>query len=320
MKKILIACTMLLVMPLTSFAQTEASTSAQATATATVGATIANPGLTPGDFLYFLDRWSEAWSLAFTVNKEKKAHKNLEYAKERVAEMNAVLKKAEGKLENIARAKENFDEHIARAADIAKKEKDKGKDVANLARELDDELDDVRDELKNVLKEHKDSASHAEEVIRAKLASLSPTDPQFKGLTQALESIMKEKDDAGEKEDDVDTDLEDEMKTFEELMGKELAAQKHLERAMRLRDRIEQDFPGGLASSSVKLMRDAEAAMNRGDFESAKRMSEQAKEALEKVREISRDENDDMTIDESHIDDLEEEIKNSERVIEDLDR
>lgn len=320
MKKILIACTMLLVMPLTSFAQTEASTSAQATATATVGTTIANPGLIPGDLLYFLDRWSEAWSLAFTVNKEKKARKNLEYAKERVAEMDAVLKKAEGKLENIAPAKENFDEHIARAVDIAKKEKDKGKDVTNLARELDDELDDVRDELKNVLKEHKDSASHAEEVIRAKLASLSPADPQFKGLTQALESITKEKDDAGKKEDDVDTDLEDEMKTFEELMGKELAAQKHLERAMRLRDRIEQDFPEGLATSSAKLMRDAEAAMNRGDFESAKRMSEQAKEALEKAREISSDENDDMTIDESHIDDLEEEIKSTERTMEDLGR
>ena len=42
------------------------------------------------------------------------------------------------------------------------------------------------------------------------IASLSPTDPQIHGLTQALESITKEKGDTMKEEDDLDGDLMDE--------------------------------------------------------------------------------------------------------------
>ena len=316
MRKLLIVGAVLISLPFVSFAQTSTTTAGD---TGTI--TITNPGLLPGDFLYFLDRWSEALNMAIIFNKENKARKHLEYAKERVAEMSEVLSDTDAKLEDVKSAKDDFDERVAKAAMLAKEEKDKGSDVKNLARELDDELDDIQDELKDILNEHQDEMSHAEAVIRAKLAGLSPTDPQIQGLTQALESITKEKNDANEEEDDLDDELMDEQKLFEEMMGKELSAQKHLEQAMRLRDRMMQGIPADLSTSSEKLMKDAQAAMKRGDFESAKRISEQAENALEKAREIMDDFDIDMDgIDDIDVGNLEDEIRKGERMMDDFNR
>lgn len=318
MKKILILVAVLVSLPFVSFAQISTTTDGAIRTTK-----IINPGFLPGDFFYFLDRWSETLSMAVTFNSENKARKHLEYAKERIAEMDKRLKDSETKLKDVKSAREDFDKRVAKAAAIVKAEKDKGSDVKNLARELDDELDEAEDALKDMLKEYKEKSTRAEEVIRAKLAGLSPTDPQVKGLTQALESILKEKTDAIKEEDDLDDDLLDEQELFEEIMGKELSAQKHLEQAMRLRESMEQRLPAGLSTSSEKLMRDAESAMKRGDFETAKRISEQAEDALDKVREIMMDDDDDMDmedLDTDDIDDLEEEIRKGERMMNEYNR
>ena len=172
MKKILIMAIVLMTVPFVSFAQIGAATSVPATGTIT----ITNPGLLPGEFFYFLDRWSEVLNIAVTFNKENKARKHLKYAKERIAEMRDVLKDSAAKLDDIADAKADFDERVQEAALLVKEEKDKGADVADLARELDDELDDAKDELKDILNEHQDEMSQAEAGIRAKLAALSADD------------------------------------------------------------------------------------------------------------------------------------------------
>ncbi len=315
-KKLLIVGAVLISLPFVSFAQTPTTT---LPATGTI--TITNPGLLPGDFLYFLDRWSEALNMALIFNNEKKARKHLEYAKERVAEMKEVLKDEDAKLDDVKSAKDDFEERVAKAAKLVKEEKDKGNDVADLARELDDELDEAEDILKDIYKEHKEKSSRAEEVIRAKLATLAPTDPQVQGLTQALESITKEKNEAIKEDDDLDDELMDEQELFEEIMGKEMSAQKHMEQAMRLRDSMMQGIPSELSTSSEKLMKDAQAAMKRGDFESAKRMSKQAENALEKAREIMDDFDMDMDgIDDMDVDNLENEIKKGEGMMEGLNR
>lgn len=334
MKKILFAGAVFALVPFVSFAQTATTTAVQATGTITITTTITDPGLIPGDFFYFLDRWSEALGTSFSFNKEKKARKHLEYAKERVAEMSEVLKGSEAKLDDIAEAKADFDERVAKAATLVRGEKDKGSDVSKLARELDDELEASLEALKDIFKEHKDKSSRAEEVIRAKLASLAPGDPQIQGLTQALLSIVKEKDEADNENNDLDIDLEDEQEFFDEMMGKEMAAKRHMEKAMRLRN-----IDGALmqiSTSSVQLMKQAQEAMQRGDFEVAKRLSKEAERVLENAKEMrevleggSFEEgtssidgmmDDDMDIDESPLNDLEKEIKKGERMMEDFNR
>lgn len=283
---------MLMVVPFVSSAQTAATGTVVATVSTTTTATVvADAGLVPGNFFYFLDRWTEALNMAFTFNKEKKARKHLEYAKERVAEMSEVLKKPDAKLEDVASAKENFDAQVAAAASLVKSEKESGVDVADLARELDDELISSQDALKSVFKEHKDKSSRAEEELRSKLSSLSSDDPQVQGLTQALESVTKEKDDATKEEVDLDTNLMDEQATFDEVMGKEVSDQKHAENAVRLRDRMDQETSMSTGTSSGSFM-------NNGGAESAN----------------SSD------LGETHVSNLEQEIKKGEKAVEEFDR
>lgn len=293
MKKLLLAGIMLASAPFIVSAQTSATgtvTTGTTTASATVVAPV-DPGLAPGDFFYFLDRWGEELNTFFTFNKEKKAQLHLEYAKERVAEMKKVLEKPDAKLDDVKSAKENFDAQVADAAAIVKSEKDSGADVANLARELDDELDQSRTELKDVLQGHQDNQGRAEAEIRAKIAALtasstatSTNSNELQGLTQALESITKEKNNANNEEENIDADLSDEQAIFEQVMGPQMAAEKHLEQATRLRDQLEQVAGQVSQQVSEQLMKQAEEAMKRGDFEAAKRISKDAERGLENAK------------------------------------
>lgn len=330
--------------PFVSFAQTteiETTTMVPITTTATtLAAPIADAGLAPGDFFYFIDRFGEALNTAFTFNKEKKARKHIEYAKERVAEMDEVLNKPDAKLDDVADAKDDFDKRIAEAATLVKGEKESGADVADLARELDDELDISREALRNVLKGHKEKSSRAEEVIQAKLGSLTDGEAsQLKGLLEALSAITKEKQEAAKEENDLDTDLDDEQEIFEEIMGKEMSAEKHFEQAMRLRTNFTGTTGQVQSQASEQLMKQAEEAMMRGDFDAAKMMSKEAERTFEDVQEANDDfragvmgvptmmnindnDNDKEAddIDDSDVDNLEQEIKRGEMMMQDFDR
>ncbi|MGB2580568.1 MAG: DUF5667 domain-containing protein [Minisyncoccia bacterium] len=341
MKKIIIVGIMFMMTPFVSFAQTAATETVAVVptpTTATLVAQVADAGLAPGDFLYFIDRFSEALNVAFTFNKEKKARKHIEYAKERVAEMSEVLKKPESKLDDVADAKADFDKRIAEAATLVKSEKESGADVADLARELDDELDVSREALKGIFKAHKEKSSRAEEVIQAKLGRLTDSEaPQLKGLLEALSAITKEKQEATKEESDLDTELDDEREIFEEIMGKEMSAEKHFEQAMRLRTNFTGVAGQVPSQASEQLMKQAEEAMMRGDFDAAKMMSKEAERALEAAQEmnddfragvmgaptmmdINNDDNENDDIDDSDIDNLEQEINRNEIMMQDFDR
>lgn len=335
MKKLLIVGAVLMFVPFTSFAQTATTNVVPETA----ATTITNPGLLPGDFFYFFDRWTEALNMALTFNKENKARKHLEYAKERIAEMGKVLENPTAKLEDVKSAKDDFDTQVADAAALVKSEKDSGADVADLARELDDELDASKSELKDILHGHQNDKSRAEAEIRAKIDAITASGTasttsanELQGLTQALQSITKEKGDAMNEEDNIDEDLMDEQTLFEQVMGPQMAAEKHMEQALRFRDRMEQGLPADFATSSDRFMRDAQAAMKRGDFESAKRMSKDAERAMEKAREMRGGLEMGMPIapgmmeggmedaGESNVNGLENEIQKGEKMMEGLNR
>ncbi|HBB43794.1 MAG: hypothetical protein UW27_C0002G0070 [Parcubacteria group bacterium GW2011_GWA1_44_13] len=332
MNKFIIAGIMLISSPFVSFAQTSTTTVTQATGTVTVTTTISNPGFLPGDFFYFLDRWTEALNMALTFNNEKKARKHLENAKERAAEMGEVLKNPEAKLDDVKSTKDDLDTEIGDATSLVKGEKDKGNDVSKLAHELDDELDSIREALKDIFKEHRNESSRAETEIRAKLAALAPGDPQIPGLTQALASIMKEKNDTDKEDGDLDGDLEDDQDLLDDGMGKENSAQKHIDEAVRLKARLDAmagELPASVVAAYQDLLAKAKAADARGDFETAKDLSKQAKKVLEKIQDAveeadnamkDSDSDNDEEVDESDVNKLEEEIKKGERMMEGLNR
>lgn len=283
MKKFIIIAMLFAVVPFVSFAQTSGTTTTTAPSTVTP----VTPGLLPGDFFYFLDRWGEALNLFLTFNQETKARLNLEYARERAAEIKQVLADPRRKVEDVADAKQNFDEHIAVAASTIKEEKDKGVDVTDLAKELDDELDASHEDIKDALSGHEHQASAAEAELRAKIAALPPGDPQLEGLTKALEAITKEKEDTQNEDSDLDHNVLGQQAVFEDIMGPQVSAEKHLEQVLRLREWIGKDgaLPAAFSTTTEQLLKQAEEALKAGNFEAAKNFSEQAKHTIEKARE-----------------------------------
>lgn len=352
MKKILLTTIMLLSAPFVSFAQaTTTNTVVTPVSTTSVTTAIADPGLVPGDFFYFLDRWSEVINTALTFNKEKKARLHLEYAKERVAEIKEVLKKPDAKLQDVASAKDNFDAQIADATNIVKSEKEKGIDVASLASDLGVELDKSSIEIKDVLREHKNNAIHAENEIRAKIQSVSDTDPaQVQELTKELEAATKEKSDTATEEDGLNVDILDKQSVFDQVMGTELSAKKHVEEAVRLGAQVEEksgQFSQEESTQIMKQTRQAQEAIKRGDFETASRISEEAVRKIEDIKTMRYDAEasaivsgsaslpatnmssstpsranveSNNSVDVQHIDTLEKGIKKSEREVEGIEK
>ena len=80
-------------------------------------------GVTPGSFFYFFDTTFENVSLFFTFNPEKKAQKALEYADERLAEIEAVAE--EKNPDAVKTAIANYESNIALATEKSKEVKDK---------------------------------------------------------------------------------------------------------------------------------------------------------------------------------------------------
>jgi len=293
MKRLFIAGIMLASVPFVSFAQTAAT--GTTTVTPPAATRVVNPGFIPGDFFYFLDGLGEQINLALTFNKEKKAALHLQYAKERVAEINEVLKNPRAKLENVASAKSNFDAQVADAAAIVKSEKEAGVDVSLLARELGDELDTTRGDLKDTLSQHQDNLAQTEAEIRARIDAINASGTasttsalELKGLTQSLDQVTKEQSDAMSEEDGVDAGVAEEQATFEQVMGKEMAAQKHLEQATRLQEHLDEisGHFGNISTTSARLMMDAQDAIKRGDFEAARHMSKDAEKGFERAKEM----------------------------------
>jgi len=81
-------------------------------------------GIKPGSFFYFFDTAFEKIGLFFTFNPEKKTEKALEYANERLAEVQAI---EEGENPDaIKTAIANYENNVALATEKSKEVKDKG--------------------------------------------------------------------------------------------------------------------------------------------------------------------------------------------------
>jgi hypothetical protein len=72
-------------------------------------------GLTPDNSFYFLDKWGEGISLALTFDNEKKAEKHLEYAKERIAELESNSFEKQYSEKQITDLEQRFENHIQKA-------------------------------------------------------------------------------------------------------------------------------------------------------------------------------------------------------------
>ena len=157
-----------------------------------------NAGIKPGSFFYFLDTASEKVSLFFTFSPEGKAQKALEYADERLSEIEAV---AENKNpEAVKTATENYESNIALATEKSKEVKDKGR-------------------AETLLTSITDNASRNQEVLSAVLVKV-PEEAKA-AITQAIEASEKGQEEAVRQVAELKNEVEKLKKEVAELKSKE---------------------------------------------------------------------------------------------------
>lgn len=97
-------------------------------------------GLTPSNFFYFLDRWGEAIQEFFTFAPEAKAMLQLQFAGERISELQLELAAKGGDGHGLEIARQRLAEHIEKGNKILKEEEQKGHDESVAGAEFDAKL------------------------------------------------------------------------------------------------------------------------------------------------------------------------------------
>jgi len=171
-----------------------------------------NAGVTPGSFFYFFDTTFENISLLFTFSPEQKAQKALEYADERLAEIEAIAE--EKNPDGVKTAIANYESNIALATEKSKEVKDKG-------------------QAETLLNSIADNNSKNQEVLTAILIKVP--DEAKEAITQAIEASKKGQEEATKQIAELKGEVEKlknevaELKAKDEELGKvieELGKQK----------------------------------------------------------------------------------------------
>ena len=160
-------------------------------------------GITPNSVFYFLDNWGEWINLKITFNQAKRAEKKLQYASERLAELEALGDMGDIKKEHAEKIKNKYEELNADVENDIKDLKAKGQDVAELIKKIEAisvrQIAVLEEVLEKVPEQAKDAIEHALEVSK-------------RGHERAIEAIEKEVEDGKIKLEDLGDDLRNEVK------------------------------------------------------------------------------------------------------------
>jgi len=151
------------------------------------------PGIKPGSFFYVFDIAFEKINLFFTFSSEKKARKALEYADERLAEVEAIAEEKNSTAVKTAVA--NYENNISFAEEKSKKVKDK-ETAQNLFASIADNTSKHQEILANVLTkvpdEAKETITKAIEVSRKGQEEAIKQIAELKGEVEQLKKEVAE--------------------------------------------------------------------------------------------------------------------------------
>lgn len=259
------------------------------------GATLPNAGLTPESPFYFIDKLGEALQEFFTFSQEGKAHLQIAFAAERVAEIKVVLETKGVEAEGLAVAESRLREHLGDAADIVIKQKGKGKDVSKLAKELGDDFNETKSALKQSFDEQEEKLEAKEDELKRALR-----DAHRAGDTAKEETIAQE---LGQVKAQLELleireeELEDELDAEEEKLEEEMDAREEAEEAIREAQEEKQEVVEEAQDEDVELpasafiqfdglLAQAQSAFDAGNYEESERLAEEAEDVLENVEDV----------------------------------
>ena len=261
-------------------------------------AVLPNAGLTPESNFYFLDKFGEALREFFTFNPEGKAHLQITFAAERIAEIKIILETKGVEANGLEVAQSRLQAHLANAATIITEQKAEGNDVSALAKELDDEFEGPKTALEQSFKEHERTLEAQEKDLKVKIrqARLDGDTVQVEALVKQLGEVKAQKELLELKEEEAEEALEREEERIEEEMEAREEAEKAIREAEKEKQEVldeasEEDIvvPSEAFSKFEGLLAQAKSAFAAENFAEAKRLAKQAEKNLDSVEEALED-------------------------------
>lgn len=256
------------------------------------GSTLPNAGLTPESPFYFVDKLGEALREFFTFSPEGKAKLQITFAAERVAEIKIILETKGVDAKGLEVAEARLRGHLGDAAEIVIKQKSKGKDVSNLAKELSDNLSSPKSELLRSFKEQERVLEAKEDELKAQLkaAHRAGSTAEAEALAQEFGKVKAQLELLELKKET----LEDELEAEEEKIEEEMDARIKAEKAIRDAEEEKEDLIDDAADEGVELpanalaefdglLAQAKSAFETGNFVEAKNLAKRAEKSLDKV-------------------------------------
>ena len=173
-------------------------------------------GITPDSPLYGLDRAMESLRLALTFNSEKEANLHLEYAEERLAEIQKMIE--ENKAQYVTKLELARQKSLNKSNEYMEKAKEKGRDVSELALKVQEATSKHLAILDGLLEKVPEQArEHIQNAI------------ERSSMNKAVESITKEKPVVGEgnKPEDKGADVQSENNDMTDDKKSDVASGKY---------------------------------------------------------------------------------------------
>lgn len=249
-------------------------------------------GLTPESPFYFLDRLGESLQRFFTFNPESKARLEITFAAERVAEIKVILESKGAQAKGIEVTQNLLNDELTRATTILTEQKNKGKDVSALAKELNEEFAGPKTALEQTFKDEKRALETKEDELKAKIheARRAGDTALVESLTKQLNELKAQKELLEQKEDKQGQDLDEQEEALEEQMSAKDEAEKKIgetekEKAEIINEAKEEglDIPAEAFAQFDRLLAQAKAALDTGKYDEVKQLAKQAEKSLEEV-------------------------------------
>lgn len=258
-------------------------------------APLPNPGLTPESPFYFLDRLGETIRSIFAFSPEAKARVQIKFAAERIAEINIILENKGVEAKGLDVAQARLASHIANASNILTSEKNKGKEVSALAKEINDDFKSSKSTLIGKFKEEKRKLEAREEELENELkAAVQTGDVALQEQIAAELGRVKGQLELIEARKDA---LEEELEKDEEKIEEALEAEEKARKAIREAEEEKEEVLEEAAEEGVELpantfarfdnfLAQAKSAFEAGDLESARALAKRAEDTLEEVEDL----------------------------------
>ncbi|MDE2001091.1 MAG: hypothetical protein KGI60_00825 [Patescibacteria group bacterium] len=290
MKTIRIIAVSALLVPMLTFGQTApAATSTTSTAGTTTPAALPSAGLTPDSPFYFLNRVTEALQEFFTFDPAAKARLQLQFAAERISEIQSMLATSGATDPGITVAKTDLANNLAKATSAVDQVKASGGDVSALAQQVSTTIDAQKLALQNVFNNAQQKITSQEDEAQSQLQEAD----RVGSTTVAQEAAKKLSELAAEKaalqqhKDDSETDLTDAGDQASQNLDLTGQAQNDIADLQNSRAELLNEYPTLTAADLIfvdKAISDAQNMLAKGNAQAAIELVKQGENSLERAK------------------------------------